>query len=68
MITNAQTDPGCEGCQWRSGEPGAWCYMFDKAPKELPCAQHDRFEVQREVTQAALRRHPELLSLMIDGI
>lgn len=46
---NAATCEKCAGCKHRNhGEAGAWCYMFQDSPEELPCSQHDKFEPLRK--------------------
>ena len=61
----------CEGCQWQRteepGQPGNWCYMFEKAPDPLPCGQHDRFADVRAVTQKMIKQNPALLVLLTMG-
>jgi len=56
---------GCDGCQWRSAEAGIWCEMFETSPSHLPCAQHDKFETEREITRLLLKKAPGLLELMM---
>jgi hypothetical protein len=53
----------CDGCQWqREGSQDGWCYMFQSAPDQLPCAQHDALGVRWGDDPYARIR--ELLSLL----
>lgn len=54
----------CKGCKHNIPSEG-FCYMFDKAPKQLPCGQHDKFSVERELTGKLLLKHPLLFFAFI---
>lgn len=56
---------GCENCKWAEADSDGWCYHFHKAPEVLPCTQHDKFEMERLVTTTILKKHPELIRVMI---
>ena len=58
----------CNGCQWQSSKQGEWCYMFETEPSRLPCAQHDQFEVERQITQTFLRKHPQALLMLMNAV
>lgn len=59
----------CDGCQWQGQREGAnWCYMFEQAPENLPCAQHDKFAIEQAVTRSLVRRRPEVLAMIIGSI
>lgn len=68
----AQCD-ACEGCQHRNvrgpdAETAAqpqWCYMFEKAPSQLPCGQHNRYAVERKITGALLKKYPVLFGAFV---
>jgi len=64
-MNTSKDHSGCRGCQWRGANHGGWCYMFESEPSNLPCAQHDKFQIERDITQAFLRKHPEMLALLI---
>lgn len=67
-MRTAVTCQGCDGCQWQGqGDDRNWCQMFGTAPDELPCAQHDKFAIEREIMAAAIRHHPQLLTMMISN-
>lgn len=61
-MTNATECEACNGCKHQNHLDDGWCYMFENAPDDLPCAQHDKFEVKRKVTCAIVGRHPVLLT------
>lgn len=48
-MTKASDKEECEGCGHRNDSGDGFCYMFDKAPSALPCAQHDMYAKQREL-------------------
>ena len=66
----AQCD-ACDGCRHRNVRgPDAesveqWCYMFENAPPQLPCGQHDRYAVERKITGALLTKYPALFGAFI---
>lgn len=33
---------GCIGCRFQEPKQGGFCYMFEKRPEKLPCAQYER--------------------------
>lgn len=69
MVTGAHNCDGCRGCQWRNqAASGDWCGMFSDAPDNLPCAQHDCFALEREITTALIRKNPALLTMMLMGV
>jgi hypothetical protein len=60
---------GCDGCQWQhEGSGGNWCYMFQSAPDQLPCAQHDKFEIERAAMSAMIQKCPAIIPMMVMGI
>lgn len=65
--SDASTCSACNGCQWQGQPGGEWCYMFDDAPENLPCAQHDKYETERKMAAAILKKNPALFSLMAMG-
>ena len=57
FIVNSFDTKGCEGCRFI--EPSfveEFCYMFEKAPEKLPCAQHDKYKELREANGKRFRR------------
>lgn len=59
----------CDGCQWQhEGKAGNWCYMFESAPDQLPCTQHDKFEGERRTMAAMIRKCPAIIPMMVMGI
>ena len=67
MVTGAHNCDGCRGCQWADKHSGGWCHQFKYAPENLPCAQHDCFTVEREITSALIRKNPAILTMMVMG-
>ena len=55
----------CHGCQYAGNRHGGWCYMFEHAPDNLPCSQHDCFSLEREIASAIIRKNPGLLTAMV---
>ena len=64
-----KTDSRCDGCR-HSQIPtdGGYCYMFQDPPPELPCGQHDQFEAERRVMGSLVRKHPQILAMMIGAM
>ncbi len=62
-------DEKCFDCS-HSKEPahGNYCYMFKSAPEILPCGQHDKFKLERQITGQLITKHPEILAMMIASI
>lgn len=56
---------GCEGCQYQGNEHG-WCYMFEDSPIRVPCAQHDKFEKEREANRIMISKDSEWLRFLIN--
>ena len=68
-VASASRCSSCDGCQWQhEGEAGNWCYMFQDAPENLPCSQHDKFEGERRVMGAMIRKCPAIIPMMVMGI
>jgi hypothetical protein len=65
MVTGAHNCDGCLGCQWADKHSGGWCHQFKHAPEKLPCAQHDCFAMEREITSAMIRKNPALVTFMV---
>ena len=60
MMATARGCRDCDGCSHVDDPHGAgWCYMFESPPDVLPCAQHDKFKVQRNATAMLAKQHPE---------
>ena len=51
----------CNGCQHQSIVKGQWCYMFLDRPEKLPCGQHDKHKLERQITGDLIRRNPLIL-------
>jgi hypothetical protein len=64
-VTGAYNCDGCSGCSWAEKHSGGWCHMFKHAPDELPCSQHDKFAVEREVMNEMVRRNPAVINLLV---
>jgi len=59
----------CDGCQWQhEGSQGNWCYMFQSAPDQLPCTQHDKFDAERLAMSAMIRKCPAIIPMMVMGV
>jgi hypothetical protein len=60
----------CDGCQWQheEGRGNWWCYMFPSAPNQLPCTQHDKFEIERMAMSAMIRKCPAIIPMMVMGL
>jgi hypothetical protein len=58
----------CKGCgHLACTERGNYCYMFEKAPENLPCGQHDKYKAQRERNGKLLLNNPSLFFAAIMG-
>ena len=58
----------CEGCRHHNEEQdGDYCYLFRDAPEELPCKQHDKFEVEQKAMTSLVKKRPEILAMMINS-
>ena len=58
-------DKECAGCEHAGMTKTGYCYMFDKKPETVPCAQHTKYKAQRQQTARAIRKNPMLLSTML---
>jgi len=68
-IKNSISCAGCEGCQHRLTVVNQWCYMFRDKPEKVPCGQHDKFRLHREITGRMLKKHPEMfLAFVADAL
>jgi hypothetical protein len=62
-------DEKCFDCSHaKDADPGNYCYMFKTAPDILPCGQHDKFKMERQITGQLITKHPEILAMMIASI
>lgn len=50
----------CDGCQFQNMGESGWCYLFESSPEQLPCSQHDKFEVERKAAKEMFKRNPAL--------
>lgn len=56
----------CLGCKHNHDFDDGWyCYMFKTQPDVLPCGQHDKFEMERQIMGEFLIKNPEILAMMI---
>jgi len=54
---NASNEKLCDSCRHQHRQdnyPPAWCYLFIKSPRTLPCGQHDKYEKLRKSNSARL--------------
>ena len=58
-------DKNCSGCSWIDDGGENWCQMFEEKPSELPCGQHDKFKLEREITGRMIRKNPIILIGMV---
>jgi hypothetical protein len=42
--------------------------MFQSAPDQLPCTQHDKFEGERRAMGAMIQKYPAIIPMMVMGI
>jgi len=43
--------------------------MFRDKPEKVPCGQHDKFRLHREITGRMLKKHPEMfLAFVADAL
>jgi len=62
-------DEKCLDCSHsKYPDEGNYCYMFKSAPKVLPCGQHDKFKIERQMTGQLITKHPEILAMMITSM
>lgn len=64
---NSFKEPKCAGCQYIENKDESWCYMFLNAPRELPCAQSDKFKPLRDAAGDLFKKNPEFLGLSFIG-
>lgn len=57
----------CNGCKHKglATTETCFCYMFDNKPEIIPCGQHDKYEVERRLTGAMMRKHPFMTQLLV---
>lgn len=67
-MDNASNCSACDGCSHRSTYQVGWCYMFVEPPDVMPCAQHDKYEVERAVMGKMIQRCPALLYPMVANL
>lgn len=60
-LKTAASCEACNGCQHQNHSDGGWCYMFENPPETLPCGQHDKFELERQITGRLIQRCPIIL-------
>ena len=49
----------CEGCKHRkANEEELFCYMFKDKPNVVPCGQHDKYAIEREITGMLFKKYP----------
>ena len=52
----------------KNPDPENYCYMFKSAPEILPCGQHDKFKLERQITGQLITKHPEILAMMMSSM
>ncbi len=55
----------CKGCKHITDNGNEFCYMFLKAPEVLPCGQHDKYKLERELTGRLIKKNPSLILGML---
>ena len=58
----------CNGCKHQIKEKDYWCYMFKNKPSILPCGQHDKYKLERQLTGKLIKRNPIILYAMIQEV
>ena len=49
----------CEGCKHRfAKEEDLFCYMFKDKPNIVPCGQHNKYEIERNVMGMLFKKYP----------
>lgn len=65
---SAKNCSDCDGCQWQDiGDENGWCYMFEDEPENLPCSQHDKFAVDREIFELIVKKNPIILPMIVES-
>jgi len=59
---NAEDHDKCKGCRHQKTDiKTQWCYMFKNPPEILPCAQHDRYALERKITGELIKKNPAFI-------
>lgn len=61
LMINVTKQIKCNGCRHQLSDQGGFCYMFEREPDILPCAQHDKYADLRRANGRAF------LAAMSDG-